>query len=337
MEPVRRWSSFAPAITPLTRRLLVYFPSGAHSQPGEISAVMAIALDYAGSKDVSEPLTAFEDVVVPLLVAKSSITSIYGGVGHRLAIHYVLRITASLEGLFALINEVHAFAHDARPLITTSTYVVINKLANLNLQRTFLIPTLPPEEDQYRQTHILPYVDADARVRFVAMAQEAQVAIFKYHRKLGVLHELADQDLLPEGWDEFQRKPIKGLVGADFELLSIPHNILSGRVEDILKELIKRKVADATLESWRGALLIRSGKGKAAVSFTERIKVVAKAATEQLISAALIAHVDRLGTTTLVRNAIAHREFERITIDALVDALIAYGSFILHAEGLMNV
>ena len=30
MEPVSRWSGFAPPATPFTRRLLVYFPSGAY-------------------------------------------------------------------------------------------------------------------------------------------------------------------------------------------------------------------------------------------------------------------------------------------------------------------
>ena len=49
MEPVSRWSGFAPPATPFTRRLLVYFPSGAYTVWSEASADLVFDWSHQGA------------------------------------------------------------------------------------------------------------------------------------------------------------------------------------------------------------------------------------------------------------------------------------------------
>lgn len=93
--------------------------------------------------------------MLPKLLENSSITSIYEGTGRKLSIHYLLRVTGSKDNLFAFIQEVHQLAVEARLMIMTSTFVIVKKWASLDLENSLLIPVLPPNEEAYRNDHIV--------------------------------------------------------------------------------------------------------------------------------------------------------------------------------------
>ena len=64
--------------------------------PGEISAIMAITL-VEGDQGIFDQ---FEQEVMPAIVGRTDVTTVYGGNARRRHIDYVLRITTDLPGLY---------------------------------------------------------------------------------------------------------------------------------------------------------------------------------------------------------------------------------------------
>ena len=116
-------------------------------RPGEINFIMTIFLGHTGPQ-LQERQEDIETRVMPELIKKKVVTSIYRGRAQKLAIYYVLRVWADLNSLYELVEDVYKRASEARVTITTTTYVVLKRLSNLSLEK----PCLRLCSRQRRQT-----------------------------------------------------------------------------------------------------------------------------------------------------------------------------------------
>jgi hypothetical protein len=290
---------------------------------------MTIFLDYAAG-DMTQLFADFEDRVLPVIVNMSAVTSAYRGRAQNLSIHYVLRITADTNSLFSLIEEIHRLASDARVIITTNTYIVARKISNLSLQHAVLLPELPSAENHYRNTQILPVLSAEERVRVVYLPVDEQMAFVEKFRLIeGALTQLSDQPWLQGRLSETKKQLARGLLYTDFGELREVHNLLQSRVEKLLDEFIRKQVADEEFEKLRETLKIPSGKKKSTLTYSERIRLASRTVEEQHLRPGLIAGIRSLVQTIQVRNALAHGDESRLTLETYIDTLLNYSKFLL--------
>jgi hypothetical protein len=302
------------------------------TQPGAVSAVMTVFLDYA-ARDMTQLFADFEDRVLPVIVNMSAVTSAYRGRAQNLPIHYVLRITADTNSLFSLIEEIHRLASDARVIITTNTYIVARKISSLSLQHAVLLPELPSAENHYRNTQILPVLSPEERVRVVYLPVDEQIAFVEKFRLIeGALTQLSDQPWLQGRLSETKKQLAKGLLYTDFGELREVHDLLQSRVEKLLDEFIRKQVADEEFEKLRDSLKIPSAKKKSTLTYSERIRLASRAVEERHLSPGLIAGIRSLVQTIQVRNALAHGDESRLTLETYVETLLNYSKFLSEWE-----
>ena len=147
--------------------------------PGNISAIMAITLDHAGPRDHGV-FDLFESQILPEIVNRSEVTSVYGGSGRRVRIDYVLRLSATLEELYPLISFVHQLASDHRVLITTTTYVVVHKISSLDLRAGCRGVDAAEARGHFLYYHLWNRLESLERRRFQDMLQRSNVESFVY-------------------------------------------------------------------------------------------------------------------------------------------------------------
>jgi predicted amidohydrolase len=303
------------------------------ARPGEISFIMTISIDHAGP-ELEAQQTNFETRVMPILVKKKIVTSIYRGRPQSLAINYVLRIWSSLNSLYSLIEEVYKLAADARVSVTTTTYVILKKLSDLSLEKAVLAPMLTAEEANYRNTHIDPRLSKPDRDHLVYLPQDVQHAfIARYQMVAERLAELSDHKWLEEKIEEIERKLAKGLLYEDFVLLKEPHDVLQTRCETLLRACVNDEISDLQLDQWRSSLHIPSQKTKDEFSFLDRIKLASQYLRNSEGDSARLEALIELGSSgPRVRNALTHGEWKKITVDSLIEVLAVYCRFLLHWE-----
>jgi hypothetical protein len=297
--------------------------------PGKISSIMTIFLDRAGAplENLQED---FEDRVLPVLVKNPVVTSIYRGRPQGLVMDYVLRISADVEeALYSLIREVHKLAADAKMLITTRTYVMVQKLSNLSLEKAVLVPVLPSDETNYRNSHIYPRLSPDEKIRAVYLDEgEQRPFINQYRRIQEAISSLGEQENLIGNVAEFERKLATGLLNKDFTVLKEPHDVLQIKVENLLRDFINKKVNEDQLDGWKGPLNILPGKKKNSLSYTERIKLVIRVGEETGMQPALLESVKHLMGSIQMRNAFAHSNWEKLSLEEYIIVLPIYCDFL---------
>jgi predicted amidohydrolase len=299
-----------------------------NTQPGEISSIMTIYLDHVGPQ-LEERQATFEIRVLPELVKKNVVTSIYRGRAQSLAMHYVLRVTATVDSLYSLIEEIYKLAADARVSIITTTYVVVKKLSNLSLEKAVLAPMLPADETSYRNTKLCPRLSTEERVRVIYLPESEQRALISNYRIIQeAISEISEQEWLKGHDAEMERKLAVGLLHNDFIILREPHDALQIRVEELLKNYIESELTEQDLDNWRKSLNIQSGKKRGDLSYTERIKLVIRAGEEKGMSIDLLTQVRDLLSTYQLRNAFVHGNWDKLTIEDYVIVLPIYCKFL---------
>jgi hypothetical protein len=300
-------------------------------EPGNIDAVMTIYLDHP--EELSGPLQMFEDHVLPTLMGNTSITSIYEGTGRKLSIHYILRITGSKDNLFAFIQEVHRLAVEARLMIMTSTSVIVKKWASLDLRKSLLIPVLPPNEEAYRNKHIVSkLLSEEEKVKFISMPREYQLNFIDVYRDFeNKLNQLAKHIKLHQAIHDLQRDFIVGLFNENFSILRHPHDELQGYVESYIREETGKAIPDKEFEQIKAGAGIQKGKTKDRLTYAEWLLLSIYCAEQGLIDPTISADLKLLlDTTTHVRNAIKHDEWSKLSTKIFITALSSYFTFLLH-------
>lgn len=298
------------------------------TQPGEISSIMTVFLDHAGPQ-IEERQATFEARVLPELVKKSVITSIYRGRAQSLTINYVLRVTANVDSLFDLIHEIYKLAADARVSVITTTYVVVKKLSSLSLERAVLAPMLPADETIYRNTHICPRLSAEERLKVIYLQETEQREYIRHYRRIQEsLSELVDQSWLRPHVMEVEKKLATGLLNRDFLILKEIHDFLQIRVEDHLKKFLQLALTEQELDAWRKELNIQSGRKKEGLSFTERNKAALRLGEERNLPDELLGCLRDLTGTHQLRNLFAHGNSEKFAIEEYLLGLPTYCKFL---------
>jgi hypothetical protein len=129
-------------------------------------------------------------------------------------------------------------------------------------------------------------------------------------------------------WFQDQRSEIegsvaRGLLRDDLSLLKLPHDILLYRVETILKHFIEEEITEDQLKLWGEKLQIPP-KRRSQLSFTERTRLAAQFLESDSAHPELLESVKALAESIPVRNALVHGDFDRITTESLVGALVIY-------------
>lgn len=297
-------------------------------QPGAISAIMTIYLQHE-SANVEHRRAILEDQVLPELIKKDVVTSIYRGRAQELDIHYVLRISASVDSLYSLIRELHELASKSMISIITTTYVVVSKLSNLSLEKAVLAPILPVDEKNYRDAHILPRLADEDRILFIYLSEDRQRPLIKRLRKIQeALSDLHEVNWFQSQLEELEKKLTRGMLHEDFILLKEPHDSLQIRAEKIIKDFIRQQVKDDQFDNWRASLNIQSGRKKDNLSFTERVKLAIRYIEETGERTERLELLNSITKTTKIRNSLVHGDFEKIEIDEYCDALPIYCRFL---------
>jgi predicted amidohydrolase len=297
-------------------------------QPGAISAIMTIYLQHE-TANVEHRRAILEDQVLPELIKKDVVTSIYRGRAQELDIHYLLRISASVDSLYSLIREIHELASKSKISLITTTYVVVNKLSNLSLEKAVLAPILPVDEKNYRDAHILPTLSDEDRILFIYLSEERQRPLIKRIRRIQeALSDLHDANWLQGQQEELDRKLIRGMLHDDFILLKEPHDSLQIRAEKQIKDFIRKNVKDDQFDNWKASLNLQSGRKKDNLSFTERLKLAIRYIEETGERTDRLELLNSLSKTTKIRNSLVHGDFEKIEIDEYCDALPIYCRFL---------
>ncbi len=219
-------------------------------RPGEINFIMTIFLGHTGPQ-LQERQEDFETRVMPELIKKKVVTSIYRGRAQKLAIHYVLRVWADLNSLYELVEDVYKRASEARVTITTTTYVVLKRLSNLSLEKAVLAPMLTPEETNYRNTVLARRLAKEDRDNLDYLPTEKQRELIKAFQNVSeAVNALAGNEWLGKHVEEIERKLATGLLHDDYSILKEPHDTFQVRVETILKQFIKDEVSDEQFETY---------------------------------------------------------------------------------------
>lgn len=297
-------------------------------QPGEINAVMTIYVNHPG--EGAEPLRRFQDAILPMLKRNTAITSIFEGVGHLLWIHYLLRITCPVDQLFDLIQEVHDLAIQARLIVSSETSVIVKKWSSLDISKCLLTEDLSQGDAQFRASHVLRRLTGTWRQQFLEMTVEQQVDIICAARTLRTsLAPLASREWLHSKLDDIEQQIIQGLVRDDISVLANPHNVVQGRVEQVLRAICTATMSVEVLAEVRQAVGIASRKDSARLTYGEWLRIAAEGITRGVLDVAMAGLLEGLYESTPdVRNAIKHDEWDRLTLSAYIDAMQAYCSFL---------
>jgi len=296
-------------------------------RPGAINGVMAISLDYAGI-EVSEPLALFDFHLLPKIVHNPDVTSVYGGTGMKIGVHYLIRLSTSTDKLFGLIEEVHKLAAEARVMISTTTYVVVKKLSSLGLKKSFLLASLPPNDIYHRDQHILPSLSERMRNDFKSLSEGQQRRLISYFRTVfNLLKALQSSISLEDKMGSLKSKLALGLLRDDFEELREIHDILQSKVERALRGSIFEVVSEATLDSWQATLNIPRGKTRDKLTYAEQIRVALEAIRSGRLDESDRRYVEELSSTTDVRNWVKHSDWDKLSMTSFCSALSRLENF----------
>jgi len=301
------------------------------AEPGEIDAVMTLYLDH--SDGIARMLQTFDDHVLPELQDLSEVTSIFSGTGQRMQIHYLLRITSSVDALFTLIERIHTLATKHRLMLATHTYVIVKKWSHLSLE-TVLLPELPHSDTVYRNRVFLDKLKGTSGTRFASMPENYQVQAISRHKEISTcLRALRSRDWFKELADDFDRHLVSGLADEEFSLLKLPHEVLQGRTERVLSDLAVDPLEEEAFEALKKAAGILAQKSKTQLSYTDKVKLAIEAARQHLIAPSLLPDFQTLYESTIqVRNALSHDDFERVTGGEFVQAMCTYCRFLAQVE-----
>lgn len=290
--------------------------------PGDISAIMSVTLDQA--RHEAAIFDVFEREVLPAIVRRSEITSVYGGSGRRMHIDYVLRLTTDLGGLYPLIAFVHQLASEHRIMITTTTYVVVHKIASLALATA--CNRSAPNKSHYLNYHLWNRLDSLEKRRFQELPEERQgTTIRLFERAERALLELANaaHDGDPSSLRNLEMLA-HALVSERLELFAEGFAKIHGATERQLDELLEPLVLAGHFAKLGVEIDLPRGKTSNKMTYAEKIRMLKRASASALciVSESIF---DALARTTETRNAFVHQRVGEISPEMLVATIEAYG------------
>jgi hypothetical protein len=295
--------------------------------PGDISAIMTITLDQARHERMVFGL--FEKEVLPEIVRRTEVTSVYGGSGRRIRIDYVLRITTDLKGLYPLIEFVHRAAGEHRIMATTTTYVVVHRIAALELDKA--CGGTEAGKGHFLNYHLWNRLESLEKRHFQELPEDEQRAIIRiFERAERLLLQLFGEP--DEGFNSEIAKTIelmaRALVTGRIEVFGDSYLKIHGATEGRLDELIEPAVRGGQFPTLASAIDLPAGKTRNKMTYAEKIrmvKVLVGTRSDLLITESVM---EGLMDTSEVRNAFVHHRVGELTGDLLVNAIHSHAAFL---------
>jgi hypothetical protein len=240
-----------------------------------------------------------------------------------LAVHYVLRIRAPQDRLFAFIQEVHLLAERAGLVVATTTYVIVAKWSRLSIREALMLPRLHPNFERFREHRIVPRIDSETRALLINWPAEKQVDL------IGVVESIlhAWDRLRPWGFPrsqmDLETELLGGMLGDDLSKLGDVCTVCLGGVEDWAARIIKERLDAGEFERLKVITGVGSQKDPGQLTLTEKFKVVAALWKQGVIvqaEAPLQGILD--DELSRVRNAVMHREFARVGRQSIMDTVL---------------
>src|SRR5947209_961774 len=250
------------------------------TSPGNINAVMTITLQLARGEIKAHLQAKFEEKVVPALLEEVQVTSLYRGSSPGLGIDYVLRLSIDLTngftGLYELIEKVHELSLAERLKADTTTYIVVKRLAQLSLSKAILVTVLSRDK-RYRDTHIIPHLTDDERVRFTYQSEKEQLEFIDLFRPVDEgVEKINHLGLSPDEKKLFRRKLTGGLFNRDFDYLREVHDQLQARVERSLSTFIRDHITEEDFKQLKDKENVQSQREKTQLNYGEKVRIVAR-------------------------------------------------------------
>jgi hypothetical protein len=301
-------------------------------EPGAIDAVMTLYMDHPD--EIEGPLAAFERLVLPDLIRDATVTSIFSGTGHRVNVHYILRISAPRERLFAFIQQIHRKAELAGLLVASTTYIIVAKWSALSIRDALNLPRLPAGREGFLYHRILPRIGPELMATLVSLSEDRQLQFVSILQRILLSWDNLDWSRFPRGKEEVEKQLMAGLVQASPPMLGEVCLLLMGQVEDIVGDIVKEQSSGEEFESLKREAGVPSQKDADQLTLTEKLKIL-RVLRER---GELLQELSRLQGAfseelTRVRNAISHREFTRITTDELIATIERCSDVLTQWEG----
>lgn len=296
--------------------------------PGDISFIMAITLDQASSH-YSRVFDTFEQNVLPEIISRSDVKTILAGFSIKSRVDYVLRIFTDLNGIYPLIEFVHKAANDHHVLVTTTTYVVVNRIASLSLEKACSNSEAGREHFVYY--HLWRRLESSDKRRFKdlqAVNQDTVIRLFdRAERVLLRFPGASAADQEAESTKALERIA-EALVTSSPVRFADSFNKLHGAAERELDEQLALLTDDqiAKFASETNPPL-PPGRTAKKMTYGEKIRVLRAAASSGAELSFTSGALEALSMTVEVRNRFFHQRHGEITSEALVDAIQGYGEF----------
>jgi hypothetical protein len=291
--------------------------------PGDVNAIMTISLDQAGRREHGI-FDLFEREVLPEIVKRSEITSVYAGSGKRTRIDYVLRVTAELSGLYPLIEFVHRVVAAHRIMVTTTTYVVVHRIASLALAKA--CSTGAAGKSRYLYYHVWHHLENSDKRRFQELTEEEQNGIIRLferaERALLSLPASQAQDAdaeLNHRLELLARALVTGHMDVFAESFGRMHAPTEIELDQRLGELQEAEFAHFAAES-----NIQAGKVRGKLTYGEKIRILRRAVSAGQDVGISGESLEALSRTVDMRNNYAHQKYADIRRDQLVAVIEAY-------------
>jgi hypothetical protein len=297
--------------------------------PAEISAVITFKLGPTSFENKFHLLAMFEERLIPHLSQASQVTSVYGGVSSGLEIDYIARVSCDLQSLSSLEQSIHQLALDSRLLLTLESHIIKKRLSTLSLSKAVLVTNIPSGVKRFRDRRIVPYLSHNERVKLVYESESEQSEFIERFRAVDeALDEIKYLHLESNAKLTLLRNLASGILSADYHLLREVHDQLQTRVERTLTRLIQEEISNEDFKLLTSQLNVPAQKPKTQLTFAEKIKITGSYFDNINNQPTFLAVINDLLQTLKVRNALVHNDFERLTIEECVQALVTYCKFI---------
>ncbi len=301
--------------------------------PGEINVIMTVRLT-SPEKDSDIAWRDFNLRILPFLLDNVIVTSIYEGTNNRANINYLLRIKTRVEDLFQFLSEVHALGLREDVLFTTNTYVIVNKWSSLSLERSLPLSGLARHDEYFRESIVMPMLENSAdKSKFKNLGSSQQSYIINRVREI---QRLLDEPY-SKGSDSMQKEKNKkmlpeilyGIFLQDLKRLRFSHDEFQNSVEGLIGDILQ-------LSSEEEFVVIREelgykGKEKNRLTYFEKVHVAIKVVRNRrldLLSEFEESCKDLIDSTVSTRNAFAHNDYERTSIESYCKAMQSYAEFL---------
>ena len=215
----------------------------------------------------------------------------------------------------------------------TSTYVLMRRIAELDLAVALRHGELSETEDRFFSEAVLSRVSRH-RPELNAATVETKRRIIQFLRRADSL--LA---ALPGIGESVRDDLIVGLSRGQLQDMVRPHSIIQGRTEGVVRGFVAPVITEQYMESVRDRTNIQR-RAIDKLLYQDLLKLAKVAAEDGCVAEIGTQDRDRfvesinrlLADTVEVRNALAHNELHRISLDDYARAIITHLEFLIAWE-----